>query len=192
MIEKRTSAHLWDFKRLGLLSVIEDQNGPLSGLTLPGMIDEPGSFDGTIISAEDRCRSIAWKEVQPFASGGRLTGKLFAMADVGCLLFLMAPLSTILFPRVAPYRFNGNATLFAFLPLRPHARTVPTDIQRRILRPSPKTICVGQLGGCRCAESGDCRISESSQFLERTCALVIGEMGETRYHYLLFRFASTV
>ena len=102
MIEKRTSAHLWDFKRLGLLSVIEDQNGPLSGLTLPGMIDEPGSFDGTIISAKDRCRSIAWKEVQPFASGGRLTGKLFAMADVGCLLFLIAPLSTILFPRVAP------------------------------------------------------------------------------------------
>jgi hypothetical protein len=33
--------------------------------------------------------------------GGRLTGKLFAMADVACLLFLVAPLSTIFFPRVA-------------------------------------------------------------------------------------------
>jgi len=51
------------------------------------------------------CAVVLWIQLNGFGvsefSGGRLTGKLFTMAGVGCLLFLVALLSTILFPRVA-------------------------------------------------------------------------------------------
>ena len=51
------------------------------------------------------CVGVLWIHLNDFGasefSGGRLTGKLFAMADIGCGLFLMALLSTIVFPRVA-------------------------------------------------------------------------------------------
>jgi hypothetical protein len=51
------------------------------------------------------CVGVLWIHLNDFGasefSGGRLTGKLLTMADVGCLLFLIAVLSAILFPRVA-------------------------------------------------------------------------------------------
>ena len=51
------------------------------------------------------CLGVLWIHFNEFGAsefrGGRLTGKLFTMADVSCLLFFMALLSTILFPRVA-------------------------------------------------------------------------------------------
>jgi hypothetical protein len=60
------------------------------------------------------CVGVLWIHFDEFGAsefrGGRLTGKLFAMAGISCLLFLMAVLSTILFPRVAA-AFALTATL---------------------------------------------------------------------------------
>ena len=51
------------------------------------------------------CVGVLWIRLDDFGasefSGGRLTGKLFTMADLGSLLFLVALLLTIFFPRVA-------------------------------------------------------------------------------------------
>jgi len=51
------------------------------------------------------CVGVLWIRLDDFGasefSGGRLTGKLFTMADLGSLLFLVALLLTMLFPRVA-------------------------------------------------------------------------------------------
>jgi hypothetical protein len=51
------------------------------------------------------CVGVLWIRSDDFGasefSGGRLTGKLFTMADLGSLLFLAALFLTILFPRVA-------------------------------------------------------------------------------------------
>ena len=51
------------------------------------------------------CVVVLWICLDDFGasefSGGRLTGKLFTMADLGSLLFLVALLLTIFFPRVA-------------------------------------------------------------------------------------------
>ena len=51
------------------------------------------------------CVGVLWIRLDDFGasefSGGRLTGKLFTMADLGSLLFLAALLLTIFFPRVA-------------------------------------------------------------------------------------------
>jgi hypothetical protein len=51
------------------------------------------------------CLGVLWIRLDDFGasdfSGGRLTGKLFTMADLGTLLFLAALLLTIFFPRVA-------------------------------------------------------------------------------------------
>jgi hypothetical protein len=51
------------------------------------------------------CASVLWTHLDDFGgsefSGGRITGQLFAMADVGFLLFLVALLLTVLSPRVA-------------------------------------------------------------------------------------------
>ena len=51
------------------------------------------------------CVGVLWIRLDDFGasefSGGRITGKLFTMADLGSLLFLVALLLTFLFPRVA-------------------------------------------------------------------------------------------
>jgi hypothetical protein len=51
------------------------------------------------------CTGVLWIHLDDFGasefSGGRLTGKLFTMADLGALLFLLALLLTMFFPRVA-------------------------------------------------------------------------------------------
>jgi hypothetical protein len=51
------------------------------------------------------CAGVLWIHLDDFGasefSGGRLTGKLLAMADLGFALFLVALLLTIFFPRVA-------------------------------------------------------------------------------------------
>ena len=51
------------------------------------------------------CVGVLWIRLDDFGasefSGGRITGKLFTMADLGSLLFLVALLLTIFFPRVA-------------------------------------------------------------------------------------------
>ena len=51
------------------------------------------------------CVGVLWIRLDAFGasefSGGRITGKLFTMADLGSLLFLVALLLTIFFPRVA-------------------------------------------------------------------------------------------
>ena len=51
------------------------------------------------------CVGVLWIRLDDFGasefSGGRLTRKLFTMADLGSLLFLVALLMTMFFPRVA-------------------------------------------------------------------------------------------
>jgi hypothetical protein len=51
------------------------------------------------------CASVLWIHLNDFGasefSGGRFTGKLFTMVDLGLLLFLVALLLTVFFPRVA-------------------------------------------------------------------------------------------
>jgi hypothetical protein len=51
------------------------------------------------------CVGVLWIRLDDFGasefSGGRLTEKLFTMADLGTLLFLAALLLTVFFPRVA-------------------------------------------------------------------------------------------
>jgi hypothetical protein len=65
------------------------------------------------------CAGVLWIRLDTFGasefSGGRITGKLFTMADLGSSLFLTALLLTILFPRVAA-AFALAATLLC-LPL---------------------------------------------------------------------------
>jgi hypothetical protein len=50
------------------------------------------------------CVGVLWIHLDDFGasefSGGRLTGKLFTMADLGSLLFLVALLLTMFFPRL--------------------------------------------------------------------------------------------
>ena len=81
------------------------------------------------------CVGVLWIRLDAFGasefSGGRITGKLFTMADLGSLLFLVALLLTIFFPRnCSRYRLSSHAALFAFLPLHLDAWTLPADIQR--------------------------------------------------------------
>jgi hypothetical protein len=51
------------------------------------------------------CAGVLWTRLIGFDysefSGGRITGKLFTMAEIGSLLFLVALLLTIFYPRVA-------------------------------------------------------------------------------------------
>lgn len=51
------------------------------------------------------CAGVLWTRLIGFDasefSGGRITGKLFTMAEVGSLLFLVALLLTIFYPRAA-------------------------------------------------------------------------------------------
>jgi ABC-type uncharacterized transport system permease subunit len=51
------------------------------------------------------CVIVLWIHLDDFGasefSGGRITGKLFTMADLASLLFIVAVLVTILFPRIA-------------------------------------------------------------------------------------------
>ena len=51
------------------------------------------------------CTGVLWIHLDAFGgsefSGGHITGKLFTMAELACLLFSVALLSTIFFPRVA-------------------------------------------------------------------------------------------
>jgi hypothetical protein len=51
------------------------------------------------------CVGVLWIRLDVFGasefSGGRITGKLFTMADLGSLVFLVTALLTFFFPRVA-------------------------------------------------------------------------------------------
>jgi hypothetical protein len=51
------------------------------------------------------CAGVLWIRLDGFGasefSGGRITGELFTIADLGSLLFIVALLVTIYFPRVA-------------------------------------------------------------------------------------------
>jgi len=51
------------------------------------------------------CVAVLWIRFDAFGasefSGGRITGKLFTMADLGSVLFLVALLLTFFFPRIA-------------------------------------------------------------------------------------------
>jgi len=75
-------------------------------------------------------------------SSGRLKGKLFAMADPwltvisGSVVF-----GNVLRANCSRYRFDGIAAVFAIRPLYPQAWTLSADIQNRISRSVPKTIC---------------------------------------------------
>jgi hypothetical protein len=98
------------------------------------------------------CTVVLWLHLDDFGasefSGGRLTGPLFRMADLGSLLFLLALLLTYSSTNCGHNRPCVDSALFSVLPLCLDARTIPTDIQRRILRPTQPTISLGQLGGC--------------------------------------------
>lgn len=78
---------------------------------------------------------VLWIHLDAFGvsefSGGRITGKLFTIAELGSLLFFVALLLTIIFPRTAA-AIVLTATLLC-LPFYLYifdARTLPADIQR--------------------------------------------------------------
>ena len=80
------------------------------------------------------CAGVLWIHLDDFGasefSGGRLTGKLFAIADLGFALFLVALLLTVFFPRVAA-TFALTATLLC-LPF--YLYIVMPEPYRRILK----------------------------------------------------------
>jgi hypothetical protein len=58
------------------------------------------------------CTGVLWMHLDDFGasefSGGRLTGKLFTMADLGALLLLLALLLTMFFPRTASRKWPSE------------------------------------------------------------------------------------
>jgi len=100
------------------------------------------------------CVVVLWIRLDDFCasefSAGRLTGKLFTMADLGSLLFLVALLLTIFFPRVAA----AIALAATLLCLPFYLYILMPGPYRQIFKgeysvPLQKTICLEQLGGCR-------------------------------------------
>jgi hypothetical protein len=81
------------------------------------------------------CTVVLWDHLYNFDasefSGGRLTGPLLHMADLGSLLFLAAVLLTFFLRRIAAtIALAGYVTLSSVLPLHLDAGTVSLDIQR--------------------------------------------------------------
>jgi hypothetical protein len=82
--------------------------GPPRKITGVGLLDPtvpPKRQWLWLATASLACIGVLWIHLNDFGAsefiGGRLTGKLFTMADAACLLFLVALLLTIFYPRVA-------------------------------------------------------------------------------------------
>jgi hypothetical protein len=126
------------------------------------------------------CIVVIWVHLDDFGAsefrGGRLTGPLFYMAVLGSLLFFGRSGFDILSSTNCSHcRTRRCSTLFALLPLHLDARAIPMDFQRRILRPPPRTISLGPLGGCWDSQSPGGYNFEPSQLFQRPFGRIVAK-----------------
>jgi hypothetical protein len=76
-----------------------------ANLFTPGVMETLSKGKFWQAAAYLACASLLWIRLDGFGasefSGGRITGRLFTIADLGALLFLVALLLTVFFPRIA-------------------------------------------------------------------------------------------